>query len=119
MFTKKQMMHELQEPLLLSTNDADKPYYLLPPGTKLFHHRSMPEGFDTYIVYVNYKGKLPLTEASKPNLVAPIWAHTIDQEDVQRILGKYPLSKEDLVRILKARKITRDELADIVRNWKD
>lgn len=110
---------KLSEPLLLSAGGGTKYFYMLPAGTAMYKDQSYPEGHTRYIVYVNFKGKFAaeVVESDKPNLIAPIWAHTVEKDEVQQLIAETPISKDDLVRILKARKMTREELAQIVREW--
>jgi hypothetical protein len=109
------------EPLLLTAGGEAKYFHMLPAGTAIYKDHSFPEGHTRYIVYVNFKGAFAANaiESDKPNLIDPIWAYTIEKDDVQKLLAETPISKDDLVRILKARKITREELAQIVREWRE
>ena len=113
-----QKIHILEAPVLLQ-HDANEPFYLLPAGTTLFFDGSMPEGFDRYAVYVNFKGKLSLKEVEKPNFRAPIWAYQIGKEDLVRLMAAYPLTKDDLSRILKSSKLKRQDLAEMLRDFEE
>lgn len=107
------------EPLLLTSQGASQGFHMLPAGTAMYRDHSFPEGHTRYIVYVNFKGAFAadVVESDKPNLIDPIWAHTVKKEDVHKLMADTPVSQDDLVRILKARKVTREELARIVRDW--
>jgi hypothetical protein len=109
------------EPLLLTAGGEAKYFHILPAGTAMYKDYSFPEGHTRYIVYVNFKGAFAadVIESDKQNLIDPIWAYTIEKDDVQKLLAETPISKDDLVRILKARNITREELAQIVREWRE
>jgi hypothetical protein len=116
---KQQHIHVLQAPMLVRTKDPDKPYYLLPAGTALYFHGSMPEGFDRYFIYVNTRAQLPTAPEEKPGLIDPIWVDPIDDQNLSGVLQKYPLTRNDLARILKAQKMKRADLEALLRDWKD
>lgn len=109
------------EPLFLRSEGKSEYFHILPSGTALYKYHEFPEGHTTYMVYINIKGefKSKSITSDKPNLVYPIWADTIQPEQISKLLSNTPISKDDLVDILKARKMTRNELAQIVREWKD
>lgn len=112
---------KLQEPLLLESEGKSQDFHMLPAGAALYKDRDFPEGFTRYIVYLNVKAEFAAEEvvSDKPNLVAPIWGHPVQRDDLPFLMANTPVTKDDLVRILKARKMTREELAQIVREWKD
>jgi hypothetical protein len=112
---------KLQEPLLLESEGKSQDFHVLPAGTALYKDRDFPEGFTRYIVYLNIKAEVAAEEivSDKPNLVAPIWGHPVQRDDLPFLLANTPVTKDDLVRILKARKMSREELAQIVREWKE
>ncbi|WP_295990249.1 hypothetical protein [Rugamonas sp.] len=109
------------EPLLLRSEGKSEDFHILPSGTALYKYHDFPEGHTTYIAYINIKGefKSKTVVSDKINLVYPIWADTIQPEQLSKLIATTPISKDDLVDILKARKMTRDDLAQIVREWKD
>jgi hypothetical protein len=117
MSTKR--IHVLRQPMLIRTNNPDKPYYLLPAGTALYFDASMPEGFDRYYVYMNTRAQLRTAPAEKPGLIDPIWIDPIDRGTVAKLLRDYPLSKDDLAAILRAQKLQRADIEQILREWKD
>jgi len=118
---KKTQYLKTMEPLLLNAGGETQYFHLLPSGTPLFKDHSFPEGHTTYVAYINIKGAFAAEtlETDKVNFSAPIWARTVQKEEVSKLMSDVPVSKDDLVRIMKARKMTREELAQIVRDWKD
>lgn len=112
-------LFRLQETLSLS-NAAIQTKYLLPPGTVLNHRYGTDEGYQVYSVLVAIQANAAMQRLGSADKQDAIWAWPIDdREQLQKLLGSYPLTKEDLVMILKARKVTRDELIQIAREWKD
>jgi hypothetical protein len=114
----KSKPYKLSEPMLISTAE-NKTYYMVPPGTVLFHQRGFAEGHQLYTMEVLFKGDLAAEPVPKGNEGEATWLWQIDRRDVSELMKGYPLAKDDLVRILKARKMTREDLAQIVREWKD
>ncbi len=108
----------LKEPMLIST-DNNKPYYLIPANTILYHQRGFDEGHQLYTIEVLIKGNIEADRLKPSEAGEPIWLYPIEPDDLSKLQREYPVSKDDLIRILKARRVTKEDLAQIVRDWKD
>lgn len=106
----------LKEPMRISTT-GERPYYLIPASTVLYHQKGFDEGHQLYTIEVLVKGNLEADRLQKNESSEPIWLYPVEADDVAKLMQDYPLTKDDLIRILKARKMTREELAQIVREW--
>lgn len=105
-----------KEPLLISGEDGQKVFSLLPSGTTLYQEKSWPEGHTTYKAYFNFKGKFE-AEKVDPATIDPLWLYNLSKEDVIKFMQDYPLTLGEFRKVLKAQKITREEYIQILRDW--
>lgn len=91
-------------------SDTRVPAGVLPVGTVLVLEQLMPEGgFNHYSVAVNVFGPdLPLTRATRPNLVEPLEAYVDDP--APRGEGGMALDDDALVGLLRAYRVKREDL---------
>lgn len=114
MNTADKKVHILSEPLRIASANVNQ-YYLLPAGTTLYYDKSLDEGPDRFYVYINVEGpRRKLEDLRRPDLIAPLTAHPLEQEDIVNAITKYPINKGDLVKLLNAKPLTRHEAQEII-----
>jgi hypothetical protein len=115
---KMTKIHELEFPLLVSSDRESKITHMLPSGTTMYFDQAYPEGFTRYKVYVNVD-RLPLglKELSDPTAILPIEGAAPTGDDLKKLLSSYPLTKNDLEAILKSGKVTREEIKALLTEY--
>jgi hypothetical protein len=119
-WTKHKMtkIHELEFPLLLSSDRESKIAHMLPAGTTMYFDQAYSEGFTRYKVYINVD-RLPLglKELNDPTMIIPIEGAALGGAELKKLLSDYPLTKNDLEAILKSGKITREEIKALLTEY--
>ena len=111
-------IHELQFPLLVSSERQSTAVHMLPAGTTLYFDQAYPEGFTRYKIYVNVdRMPLPLTELKDPTMIIPIEGAAPTSDDLKKLLTDYPVTKNDLEAILKSGKISREEIKALLTEY--
>lgn len=115
---KTAKIHELEFPLLVSSDRESKITHLIPAGTTMYFDQAYPEGFTRYKVYVNLN-RLPLglKELSDPTAILPMEGAAPTGDDLKKLLSSYPLTKNDLEAILKSGKVTREEIKTLLAEY--
>lgn len=117
-------MIKTKEPLLIEGPNGDDNFYVLPPGTTLYHDKSFPEGHDRYVVYLNHKGaiaheEVPMKPEYGGSFIDPLWLANVDADTLKEVFKRFPLSKKDIAAAIQANELTKDDLADIIRSMPD
>ena len=111
-------VHKLEHPLLLSSDENDKNYSLLPKGTVLYFDQAFPEGFTRYKVYINIdRMPLDLKELGDPTIISPIEASFPSPEQLSKLLSQYPLTKEDIKSLLKSGYLSKDDIRALLEEF--
>jgi hypothetical protein len=115
---KPAKVHQLEFPLLVSSDRESQIAHLLPAGTTMYFDQAYPEGFTRYKVYVNVD-RLPLglTTQKDPTEIVPIDAAAPTGDDLKKLLSSYPLTKSGLEAILKSGKVTREEIKSLLTEY--
>lgn len=119
-WTKHKMtkIHQLEFPLLVSSERESKITHMLPAGTTLYFDQAYPEGFTRYKVYINVdRMPLGLKDLADPTTIIPIDGAAPSGADLRKLLNSYPLTKNDLEAILKSGKVTREEIKALLTEY--
>lgn len=107
-------IHTLKYPILLSGDNSNNLFHILPKGTTLYFDKTFDEGFDRYKVYINIKEPLELSTLDDPTKVRPIWGYTADKATLKSLLQDYPLTKNDLQSILKSGQLSKEDVKEVL-----
>lgn len=115
---KMTKIHVLKQPLIVSSNNAEKVLHLLPVGATLYFDKSFPEGFTRYRIYVNVdRMPLALRELADPNEIDPLEARAFDKPGLAQALRDYPLTREELAAILHSPQLTRQDVQEVLKEY--
>lgn len=115
---KMTKVHNLEYPLLLSSDEVSNGASFLPKGTTLYFDKSYPEGITRYKVYVNVdRTPLKLTDLADPTEINPIDGAIPDKFILKKLLQTHPLSKQDLALILKSPGLSKEEVKEVFEEY--
>jgi hypothetical protein len=113
-------VHVLEFPLLLSGKADSNTFSLLPAGTVMYYEKSLPEGFSRYRVYINTEktlNDLQLQTLEDTTMIDPIWADSVQKEDLSKLIADYPITKDELQKILKSPHLTKEEIREVLNDY--